>query len=132
VHELSKDRRGVSELMVTAFMLFIMFLVAGMMMQLIGVATAQLAVNAAAFSAARAAAKSETPYDTAVAVAEEYGKRFLAGWEERSEIIFSAPDGISPGSKITVEITYTVPQFFTVFPPPQVRGVSSQVMEELP
>lgn len=132
MHKLSKDRRGVSELMVTAFMLFIMFLVAAMMMQLIGVATAQLAVNAAAFSAARAAAKSETPYDTAVAVANKYGQRFLAGWDERSEIIFSAPDGINPGSEITVEITYNVPQFFTVFPPPQVRGVSSQVMEELP
>jgi len=129
---LVKDRHGVSEFMVTACMLFIMFLLAAMLTQLIGVAIAQLAVNAAAFSAARAAAKSESPYDTAIAIANEYGQLFLKDWAKQSTITFSAPDGISPGNKITVEIVYEVPRFFTIFLPPQVRGISSQVMEELP
>jgi|CZCB01.1.fsa_nt_gi Flp pilus assembly protein TadG len=132
MHRLLKDRRGVSEVMVSACMIFIMFMLAAMLMQIIGYAISKLAVNAAAFTAARAAVKTETPYETAEAVAEEYGRMFLRDWEENMEVVLHAPDGINPGSLITVEITYEVPKFFNIFSPPPARGISSQVMEELP
>ena len=56
---------------------------------------------------------------------------FLRDWEENMEVVLHAPDGINPGSLITVEITYEVPNsliFFTT----TARGISSQIMEELP
>jgi Flp pilus assembly protein TadG len=132
LQNLINDKRGVSELVSTACMLLIIFLLAGIILQLIAVGTAQLAVTVAAFSAARAATRSETPYDTAVDTARHYGNGFLKDWQERITVNFLSPETLNPGNRITVEVSYPVPPLFSEFPPPIVKGVSTQVMEELP
>jgi len=113
-------------------MLLIIFLLAGIILQLMAVGTAQLAVTAAAFSAARAATRSATPYDTALDTAKQYGNGFLHDWQSRISVSLLAPDGLDPGDKITVEVTYTAAPLFSEFPMPAVKGSSTQVMEELP
>lgn len=134
IRKIIKDKRGVSELVSTAAMMLVIFLLAGIILQLMAVGTAQLAVTAAAFSAARAATRSDAPYATAVETAEQYGSGFLQDWADRLNVslVSDDPENIEPGDKITIEVTYTAEPLFSAFPMPVVRGSSTQIMEELP
>ncbi|AEE97560.1 hypothetical protein [Mahella australiensis] len=132
LRKLITDKRGVSELVSTAAVLLILFLLTGMILQMMALGTAQLTVTASAFSAARAAARSEAPYETAKEAAERYGTGFLKDWIDRLNVTLTAPGGFDPGDRITVEVTYEVPPLFSYFPSPIVRGESTQIMEEIP
>ena len=75
--KLMKDKRGVSEIVSTAGMVFILTLFFVLMLQISAYNTSQAVVHQAAFEAARAAAKSSTPYNTAVQTAKDFGKNYI-------------------------------------------------------
>ena len=75
---------------------------------------AKVAANSAAYEAARTATISEEPYISAAAAIENYANGSLPGWRfgERLKAVINIPD-TNPGTLVTVEVTYSVPLFFS-------------------
>lgn len=126
-----KDERGVSEIVATAGMTLVMFLLFTLMLQIVILGTSQIAVNEAAFEAARSAARSSTPYTTAVQTAQNFGKGFIANWTNNVNV--TMPQAASQaGQPLTVQVSYNVPTLLTIFKPTPVYGQSTQILEEQP
>jgi hypothetical protein len=88
-------------------------------------------VTEAAFESARAAARSSTPYATAQNTAQNFGNGYLAGWKNNVKCtLIQSPS--KPGDPLTVQVTYPVPQLFTIFKTPDVTAKSTQILEEMP
>ena len=100
---------------------------------------AKIAANSAAYEAARTATLSEEPYSSAAAAIEKYANGSLPGWKfgERLKAAVNIPD-TNPGTRITVEVIYSVPVFFsgiirfpgTVNGFTDVKGMSAMIIEE--
>ena len=100
---------------------------------------AKIAVNSAAYEGARTATISEEPNSSAATAIENYANGSLPGWKfgERLKAVINIPD-TNPGTLITVEVTYSVPIFFSViirFPDAangftNIKGISAMRIEE--
>lgn len=131
IKKIIEDKRGVSELVSSAAMIFVLSLFFVLMIQINVYNMSQTTVNEAAFEAARAAAKSPTPYQTAVQTAKEFGKDFIRNWE--NSITVTMPQQPSqPGQSFSVQVSYNVPILSNLFKSATVTGYSTQVWEELP
>lgn len=103
---------------------------------------AKIAVQAAAYEAARQAAVSDYPVDTAKQVASDFAKGTLPGWSSADRLVVNvdAPVSPKPGDKIDVAITYRVSTFLTGLLPGLtsadgligVHGASMTTLEERP
>ena len=78
------------------------------------VLNAKIAVNSAAYEAARAATISENPNDSAIYAIENYAKSSIPGWSfsERLRANIVIPNN-NPGTEASVEVFYRVPLFFS-------------------
>lgn len=100
---------------------------------------AKIAVNSAAYEAARIATVSANPAEAAVAAAKNYAGGNLPGWDlsGRLKVNVSAA-GTDPGSPVKVEVIYSVPVFFPKIAPfsnwgsrfTDIKGVSVMRIEE--
>ena len=79
--------------------------------------SARIAVNSAAYEAARAATISSDPYSAAMHTIESYASSSFPGWSfnERLRAAIDVPD-LNPYTQITVEVYYSVPVFFKNIP----------------
>jgi|Wag4MinimDraft_1082647.scaffolds.fasta_scaffold00201_7 Flp pilus assembly protein TadG len=126
-----KDKRGVSELVSSAAMVFVLSLFFVLMLQISVYNTAQAVVHQAAFEAARAAAKSPTPYATAVQAAKDFGKNYIRNWENSITVTMPVQP-TQPGQIFTVNVTYNVPILSNLFKSTTVSSSSTQIWEEMP
>ncbi len=78
------------------------------------VLNAKIAVNSAAYEAARAATISENPNGSAIYAIENYAKSSIPGWSfsERLRANIVIPNS-NPGTEASVEVFYRVPLFFS-------------------
>lgn len=79
---------------------------------------AKIAVNAAAYEAARAATISDNPHNAALNTIENYAGSNISGWSfnERLKADINI-SGTDPGSEVAVEVIYGVPVFFSKVAP---------------
>jgi Flp pilus assembly protein TadG len=126
-----KDQRGVSEIVSTAGMVFVLTLLFVLMLQISVYNTAQAVVHQAAFEAARAAAKSPTPYATAVQAAKDFGKNYIRNWENSITVTMPVQP-TQPGQIFSVNVTYNVPILSNLFKSTTVSSSSTQIWEEMP
>lgn len=126
-----KEKRGVSELVSSAGMLFVLSLFFLLMIQINIYNTSQAVVHQAAFEAARAAAKSPTPYATAVQTAKDFGKNYIRNWENSITVMMPIQP-TQPGQPFTVQVTYNVPILSNLFKSAAVTSSSTQIWEETP
>ncbi len=100
---------------------------------------AKIAVNSAAYEAARVATVSEDPYNAAIAAALDYAGSNLPGWNysQRLKTNVDIP-GTTPGTPLTVTVIYQVPVFFSNLKPfseydsnfANIKGTSVMRVEE--
>lgn len=126
-----KEKRGVSELVSSAGMLFVLSLFFLLTIQINVYNTSQAVVHQAAFEAARAAAKSPTPYATAVQTAKDFGKNYIRNWENSITVVMPVQP-TQPGQPFTVQVTYNVPVLSNLFKSAAVTSSSTQIWEETP
>lgn len=103
---------------------------------------ARVAVQAAAFEAARQAAVSDDPEYTAKEIAYGFADGTLPGWspENQLSVAVDTAGESEPGSPIRVDVVYKVPLFFSGLLPLQksfggflsAKGSSSTTIEERP
>ena len=100
---------------------------------------AKIAVNSAAYEAARVCTLSDDPVSAAQSAAAGYAGGNMPGWDLSSRLkVNVSAAGTSPGSEIKVEVIYSVPVFFSRLEPfsrwqgayTDVRGISIMRMEE--
>lgn len=127
--KLLKDKKGLSSFLSSAAMMPIVFMLFAMFLQFTIIGTAQLAVNEAAFEAARSAARSSNPQQTAVQTAQNFANGLIIGWKDKITVTVNMPD-TNPGSPVTVQVAYPVPQLFSPFQTKTVYGVSTQILED--
>jgi hypothetical protein len=131
VKRLLRDRRGISEYVAAASLIPVLMLLFAVAIQLTVLGVLQLAVNEAAFEAARSSARSPTPYATAVQTAQNFGNGFILGWKNKVQVtMVQAPN--NPGDPITVQVSFPVPQFSFPLQTKTVYGSSTQTWEERP
>lgn len=131
IKKFSKDKRGISEYVSAASLIPVLMMLFAIAIQLTVLGVLQLAVNEAAFEAARAAARSPAPYATALQTAKNFGNSFILGWSQKVQVqMIQTPS--NPGDPVTVQVSFPVPQFFSMFGTKTVYGSSSQIWEERP
>jgi len=131
IKRLLKDKKGISEYVAAASLIPVLMFLFAMALQLTVLGVLQLAVNEAAFETARSAARSPTPYATAVQTAQNFGNGFILGWKDKVQVtVIQTPN--NPGDPITVQVSFPVPQFFSPLQTKTVYGSSSQIWEERP
>jgi len=122
-----------------ALVLPVFFLLIAGIIQFGFMLNAKIAVNSAAYEAARAATVSGDPYNAAVAAALDYAGSNLPGWNysHRLKTHVDIP-GTAPGTPLTVTVTYKVPVFFSNLKPfsgydssfADIKGTSVMRIEE--
>lgn len=100
---------------------------------------AKIAVNSAAYEAARAATLAENPQAAAMQAIEKYPGSALPGWHDGDRLHASIEaESLEPGYPVKVRVNYKVPLFFPrIFSFPgledgnfTVSGFSTMRMEE--
>ncbi|MGM0368512.1 MAG: TadE/TadG family type IV pilus assembly protein [Actinomycetota bacterium] len=77
---------------------------------------AKVAVNSAAYEAAREATLASDPSKAAVDSAQNYASATLPGWSYGDRLHTSVDlTGTDPGDLVKVEVTYKIPVFFAKF-----------------
>lgn len=133
------NNKGFTQILsfIMLFPLIFVFIISMAQITIIGLS--QVVVNDAAFEGARAAAKN--PYNITGAAYSKvlsFGQGILPNWTTKTSIAV-AYTGTSPGSEVTVTVTYEFPKYNyfayvlnlgNTFK--AVTGKSTQIIEELP
>jgi uncharacterized protein (UPF0333 family) len=112
VEKISADSSGSMLLEMSLIMPVLLILLAGIV-QFGFILNAKVAVNSAAYEAARAATVSGNPYEAAIIAIENYSGSAISGWNFNERLRASIKmTGTDPGSEVIVEVSYLAPVFF--------------------
>ncbi len=105
-----RNERGLSNLYSAAWVMFVLSLVGAFMVVMVQAWNAKLAVQQAAFEAARVGVASDDPVNSAVAAARSFAKGALPGWGDPNTLRVRAfTTGSPPDTKLVVTVTYYLP-----------------------
>ncbi len=106
------QQRG-SMLLELALILPVLLAILAAVIQFGFILNAKVAVNSAAYEAARTATLADDPHTAAVTAIETYPGSALPGWNFNDRLSASIEcDSLDPGNPVKVSVKYSVPIFF--------------------
>lgn len=122
--DLKLNKKGISVLVESAGMFFLIAMIMGLVLQVTVWSMAQITVKGAAYEAARGGSKVGKTGCVARSkiIATQYGGG-LAFWDPKITVTLTA--------QVTVTVTQKVPIIGSLFPQITVQGVSKQIVEEI-
>jgi len=110
-----KQQKG-SILLELALILPLLLTILAAIIQFGFILNAKIAVNSAAYEAARAATLDEDPDSAAINAIKNYPGSALPGWDFGERLSASIElDSLDPGNPVKVSVNYKVPIFFPKF-----------------
>ncbi|KNZ68680.1 hypothetical protein Tfer_2773 [Thermincola ferriacetica] len=105
-----RDERGLTNLLSATMVLIVLMAVVSLSLNLTLLWNAKIAVQQAAFEAARAGSVAEDPVPKAVSVARGFAAGALPGWTDPSVVTVTAVEtGVAPDKMLSVTVNYHLP-----------------------
>lgn len=132
-----RNERGLSNMYSAAWVMFVLSLVGAFLVVMVQAWNAKLAVQEAAFEAARVGVASDDPVSAAKAAARNFARGTLPGWGDPNVLDVQANlSGAPPDTKLTVQMTYKLPvRLYNIVGTPMtwsLVGASTMRLEETP
>ncbi len=137
VFRILKDERGIAEFLSATWAMFFLFIIGAFLLTITQAWNAKVAVQQAAFEAARIGVASDDPVNAAVAAASNFASGALPGWNDPNVLDVRAElSGSAPETKLTVAVHYKLPvKLYSVVNTPaqwDLAGTATMYLEETP
>jgi len=110
INRFIRDERGLTNLLSATMVLIILMAVVSLSLNLTLMWNAKIAVQQAAFEAARAGSVAEDPVPKAVSVARNFAAGALPGWTDPGIVTVNASEiGVAPDKMLSVTVNYRLP-----------------------